>query len=149
MSRLPWCTWLCCSLMASPYITWIKQPLSFSASNFLKAHYVERKACWASLDSWWTQQCYQIGIWVQILQAWFSTVFSICSLWEACTVVSLCSQALCQLHTFPLLRILIIETSLKPESHISTLAYTCVFLKAPLLPQHLTFEQFTWVMDTT
>lgn len=46
--------------------------------------------------------------------------------WEACTVVSLLSQALCQLHPFPLLYILITKMSLKPKTHISTLAHNCI-----------------------
>lgn len=32
---------MCCSLVASPYTKWLKQPLSFNTSNFLQAHW-----CW-------------------------------------------------------------------------------------------------------
>lgn len=59
-----------------------------------------------------------------------------------------CSARLCASFVPSLDCILIIETIRMPKSHISSLAHTCVFLKASLLPQHLTLKQFTCVMDT-
>lgn len=59
-----------------------------------------------------------------------------------------CSARLCTSFVPSLDCILIIETILKTKSPISSLAHTCVSLKASLLPQHLTPKQFTSVMDT-
>lgn len=57
----------------------------------------------------------------------FSVPFSVyAAFWEARSVVSLLSQALCQLHPFPLLYILITKMNLKPKTRISTLAHICI-----------------------
>lgn len=146
MLRLPWCIWHCCSLMASPYIMWLKQPLSFNTSNFLHAHW-----CWKNVELLWSPKEHnsttRSASEFKFHRLWFSTA-SRTHTCGRCAQLCPCLTRLCSSSIPSLDYILIVEMICMPKSHISSLAHTCVFLKASLLPQHLTLKQFTYVMDT-
>lgn len=145
MLRLPWCIWCCCSLVASPYRMWLKQPLSFNTSNFLQAQW-----CWKKR----TLNFFGVLKNTTVPPDWHLspnfTGFGLEELSEHTpggkhAQLCPCSSRLWASFTPFLNCILIIEIICMPKSHISSLAHTSLFLKASFLPQHLTLKQFTCV----
>lgn len=125
MLRLPWCIWCCCSLMASPYKMWLKQPLSFNTSNFLQARW-----CWKNVELLWSPKEHnsttRLAFEFKFHRLWFSTAFRTHSWWEVCPTASLLNQDLCQLHPFPRLYFNHRNDLHAQESHFQSGSHLCI-----------------------
>lgn len=127
--RLPWCIWTCCSLVASPYVMRTKRVLCFNASNFFKAHWSWKKSTSKFFRLLMNTTALLVSIWVHILQVYVQYGCQYILLVGGMHSRVPARTALCQLRPFPLLIILMINTSLKPRSHISILLHTCISRK--------------------